>query len=219
MQLVDGHKGKAGYRCTVTGREAHSAYPKLGANAVVAAARIIGRVAAMGEQFAAEGPVRRGLRPAAPHLGRRQDRGRLPAQHHPAPLQLRVRVPHPAGRGPACASCARSRRRRSRRCCPPCARPRPRRRSRSRRSWPIPAWPRLPTRPSPSCAASSPAPRPRPRSRSAPKGGCFFARGVPAVVCGPGDIDVAHKPDEWIAVEQLERCDGFLRELAAATLH
>ena len=27
MQLVDGHKGKAGYRCTVTGREAHSAYP------------------------------------------------------------------------------------------------------------------------------------------------------------------------------------------------
>ena len=40
MRLVDGHKGKAGYRCTITGREAHSAYPKLGANAVVAAARL-----------------------------------------------------------------------------------------------------------------------------------------------------------------------------------
>ena len=47
------------------------------------------------------------------------------------------------------------------------------------------------------------------------EGGCFFARGVPAVVCGPGDIAVAHKPDEWIAVEQLERCDRFLRELTA----
>ena len=39
LRLVDGHKGKAGYRCTVTGREAHSAYPQLGANAVIAAAR------------------------------------------------------------------------------------------------------------------------------------------------------------------------------------
>ena len=50
------------------------------------------------------------------------------------------------------------------------------------------------------------------------EGGCFFARGVPAVVCGPGDIEVAHKPDEWVAVEQLERCELFLRELVRTAL-
>ena len=50
------------------------------------------------------------------------------------------------------------------------------------------------------------------------EGGCFFARGVPAVICGPGDIKVAHKPDEWIAVEQLERCDAFLRGMTQVTL-
>ena len=50
------------------------------------------------------------------------------------------------------------------------------------------------------------------------EGGCFVARGIPALVCGPGDIKVAHKPDEWIALEQLERCDAFLRELTRALL-
>jgi acetylornithine deacetylase len=50
------------------------------------------------------------------------------------------------------------------------------------------------------------------------EGGCFSSRGIPAVVCGPGDIKVAHKPDEWIALEQLERCDAFLRRLTHAAL-
>ena len=45
------------------------------------------------------------------------------------------------------------------------------------------------------------------------EGGCYAARGVPAVVCGPGDIGVAHKPDEWITLDQLDRCDAFLRRL------
>ena len=37
--------------------------------------------------------------------------------------------------------------------------------------------------------------------------------GVPTVVCGPGSIDMAHKPDEYVAIEQLDRCDAMLRKL------
>jgi acetylornithine deacetylase len=48
--------------------------------------------------------------------------------------------------------------------------------------------------------------------------GHFAARGIPAVVCGPGNIDVAHKPDEYVEPEQLERCAGFLRRLVQATV-
>ena len=36
--------------------------------------------------------------------------------------------------------------------------------------------------------------------------GHFAATGIPAVVCGPGDIADAHQPDESIAVAQLEAC-------------
>ena len=34
--------------------------------------------------------------------------------------------------------------------------------------------------------------------------------GVPTVVCGPGDIAVAHRPDEYVTVDQLLRCERFL---------
>jgi acetylornithine deacetylase len=33
-------------------------------------------------------------------------------------------------------------------------------------------------------------------------------------VCGPGSIEQAHKPDEFIAVEQLRSCEAFMARLA-----
>ena len=43
--------------------------------------------------------------------------------------------------------------------------------------------------------------------------GLFHDGGMPAVVCGPGSIDQAHKPDEFIAREQISQCEAFLRKL------
>ncbi len=37
--------------------------------------------------------------------------------------------------------------------------------------------------------------------------------GIPTVICGPGSIDQAHKPDEWIDLDQVARCDAFVRRL------
>ena len=37
--------------------------------------------------------------------------------------------------------------------------------------------------------------------------------GVPVVICGPGDIAVAHRPDEYVSLEQLNRCERFVRTL------
>lgn len=48
----------------------------------------------------------------------------------------------------------------------------------------------------------------------ATEAGLFQAAGVPAVVCGPGDIAQAHTADEWIAVSEIERCLAFLDRLA-----
>jgi len=48
--------------------------------------------------------------------------------------------------------------------------------------------------------------------------GGLFTRdlGVPAVVCGPGSIAVAHKPDEYVSREQLALCDAMLGRLVDA---
>jgi acetylornithine deacetylase len=39
--------------------------------------------------------------------------------------------------------------------------------------------------------------------------------GVPTVVCGPGSIVQAHRPDEYVALEQLALCETMLRRLIA----
>ncbi len=44
--------------------------------------------------------------------------------------------------------------------------------------------------------------------------GLFQRAGMPAVICGPGHIEQAHKPDEYVTLEQLEACDAYLRNLA-----
>ncbi len=41
----------------------------------------------------------------------------------------------------------------------------------------------------------------------------FQANGIPAVLCGPGNIDQAHQANEWIAMDQLDQCTAFLRRL------
>lgn len=45
--------------------------------------------------------------------------------------------------------------------------------------------------------------------------GLFKNAGVPTVVCGPGSINQAHQADEYVSLEQLARCEAFMRQLAA----
>ena len=45
--------------------------------------------------------------------------------------------------------------------------------------------------------------------------GHYQAAGIPTVVCGPGSIDQAHQPDEYITLDQLEAGAAFMRRLAA----
>lgn len=48
------------------------------------------------------------------------------------------------------------------------------------------------------------------------EGGLFQqVAGIPAVVCGPGSIAMAHKPDEYIALDQLAACEDLLSRLIA----
>ncbi|MEP7331385.1 MAG: acetylornithine deacetylase [Terracoccus sp.] len=43
--------------------------------------------------------------------------------------------------------------------------------------------------------------------------GLFQRAGIPTVVCGPGDIAQAHAPDEFVEIDQIERCDALLDNL------
>jgi acetylornithine deacetylase len=45
--------------------------------------------------------------------------------------------------------------------------------------------------------------------------GLYSDAGVPTIVCGPGNIDQAHKADEFIRINELEKCGTFLDRLLA----
>lgn len=49
------------------------------------------------------------------------------------------------------------------------------------------------------------------------EGGLFSRElSVETIVFGPGSIEQAHKPDEFISVDQMQRCDSFLSKLVTA---
>jgi acetylornithine deacetylase len=45
--------------------------------------------------------------------------------------------------------------------------------------------------------------------------GHFQNYGIPAVICGPGSIDQAHRPDEFCELSELQACEAFLRKVIA----
>jgi acetylornithine deacetylase len=49
----------------------------------------------------------------------------------------------------------------------------------------------------------------------ATEGGLFQEGGIPTVICGPGSIEQAHKPNEFIAHDQVRQCEAFLDRLIA----
>ena len=40
-----------------------------------------------------------------------------------------------------------------------------------------------------------------------------FFLNIPTIICGPGSINQAHKPDEYIAIEQMEKGGKFIDKL------
>jgi acetylornithine deacetylase len=43
--------------------------------------------------------------------------------------------------------------------------------------------------------------------------GLFQVEDISTIICGPGSIEQAHKPDEFISLEQVARCEAFMRRL------
>jgi acetylornithine deacetylase len=43
--------------------------------------------------------------------------------------------------------------------------------------------------------------------------GLYQDSGIPAVICGPGSIEQAHKPDEFVSLEQVALCERFMTRL------
>lgn len=221
MQVANQHKGNYGFETAVRGREAHSSRPQLGASAIFGAAELVVRLAQLAADFrkavpdaaAAEfeppystinvGQINGGT---AVNIVANACRFRWEMRPVPSddPQQLRQRfdafatgelLPRLRATAPEASI-------------------------ETQPLFALPALARNATAAAEdivlrSCGAK--------RARAvafASEAGIFQKGGIPTVICGPGSIEQAHKPDEFIEVSQIAECLAFLGRLAAwATVH
>ncbi|HTI02079.1 MAG TPA: acetylornithine deacetylase [Acidisoma sp.] len=204
LVIATGHKGKLAARIAVRGRAAHSANPGLGVNAIGIAAAMVAEVEGLAAWLAAEGV--RDAAYAVPHgtaqVGTIQ--GGTALNIVPAEAELAFEIRFPAGEDHA----ALLERLRARAVLVAGA-----------RGGEIeitvtnlyPGLAEPEDSPAVTLAAAAGGRRAFTKLDFGTEAGLFREMlGLPSVVCGPGSISRAHKPDEFITRDELAAGDAFL---------
>ena len=213
LQPVLGHKGKLAVRCEVQGAACHSAYAPQGVNAIQYAAKLIHRLTAIGEVFAA--PERQDTRFDPPfttvQIGLIQGGRALNIVPAECTFDFEVRTLPQDDAQQVAEELEHYAQRELL----------PQMRAVNSdteiRFYPFSSYPGLYTA-AQSAAAQLLAHLTGSEAFSTvafgTEGGLFHQAGIPSVICGPGSMAQGHKPDEFITIEQLDACDAMLRRLA-----
>lgn len=212
MQVVDAHKGIAGFITTVRGKNAHSSLPQLGANAIIAAAELIGELSRIADELRERGDPSGRFDPGWTTLGVGLIQGGQAANIVPRDCRIVWEFrPLPGFSLPETMA-------------------------RLERFAETVVLPKLRVA-APEAAvvfeprSQVPALHPEPGSVAetltkklartngtyavsyGTEAGQFQRAGIPTVVCGPGSIEQAHAPDEFLAESQLAEAGAFMQRL------
>ena len=212
MKVVTAHKGKAAMRCVIRGHACHSAMAPYGVNAVEAAADIIGRLKAMGERLRREGPFDNDFDPPFSTVHTGTIAGGTALNIVPADCRFDFEVRTLPQLSPQ-RVVEEIQDYASRELAPGMQRVA----AESGIGWEhLSGFPGLQTSADAEVAELA---KQLTGDNSVSKvsfgteAGLYQESGIPAVVCGPGSISQAHKPDEFIALDQLAKCEEFFRRL------
>ncbi len=212
MRPVIAHKGKRGYRCTVRGLAGHSAYAPRGVNAVEYAAEAIAYLKGMARRFRDMGPFDRGFDIAYTTVHSGVIRGGTALNVIPHECTFDFEFRHLPGDDPE--HLLREfkhfvRTRLEPEMCEIDA-------AAGFVIEPLSVIPVLDTGPESEVVGLA-----QELSGEAEIGKVSFGTeasqfqhaGIPTVVCGPGSIEQAHKPNEYVTLDQVARCEAFMRRL------
>ncbi|ESR27414.1 acetylornithine deacetylase [Lutibaculum baratangense] len=209
MDVVDAHKSISDFVTTITGRAAHSANIHLGANAIIAASELIGELVRMRDAAIAAGDPSGRFDPpyTTVHVG--TIRGGTAMNIVPTQCRFSWEIRGLPGADPEAMRAGFERFAESE-VLPGLREIAPEAEIVTERMVHV-----VGLRPEPGSPAERLAMRASGRNDTrtvsfATEGGVFQAQGAPTIVCGPGDIAQAHKPDEFIEISQLHACERFL---------
>jgi len=212
MAVVDGHKGPVRWAVEITGRAAHSSMAHLGVNSIGVAARLVTELGAIESELAAIAPDPRYV-PPYPTLQVTEIVGGSASNIVPASCRFGFEIRAMPGVDVDAVE-ARLRDVAERECLPEMRRVAPEAAVSIRQTNRVPPFAAGHASEAVALALKLASLNETGAVSYATEAGLFQAAGVPAVVCGPGDIAQAHTADEWIAKSELERCLAFLGRLA-----
>ncbi len=212
MRPITGHKGKLSQTCTVHGLECHSGMPHRGANAVEAAAEAISHLKQMARRFRDNGPYDESFDPPYTTVHTGVITGGTALNIVPQTCTFEFEFRHTSSDNPQdlldeIKEYAEQN-----------VLPEMRRVEKNARfEWKLKSsFPGLAT------GENDPITKLTKRLTDikdtgkvsfGTEGGLFSSIGIPSVVCGPGDIINAHKPNEFVDIEQLNKCETFISAL------
>jgi acetylornithine deacetylase len=212
MQPVVSHKGKRSLRCRVHGLESHSALSHEGVNAVEIASDIVAQIRRMAKRKRSEGPYDPGFSPpyttihtgtiaggTALNIVPRECRFDFEIRHLPVddPETLKAELAHHADA-----------------ILPEMHALSPRTGIEFEEFNAIPALSTEADSEVVRLAQSLTGANSVGKVSFGTEGGLYQQAGIPTVICGPGSIEQAHRPNEWIALDQIHQCEAFMHRLA-----
>lgn len=213
MKAVDGHKGIASFRTTVTGFTTHSSQTDRGVSAVEAAARLIAHLVAMrrarAEAPAAQSPFFPPYTTMTVNVVRGGTQLNIMAGECQFEWDCRV-LPGESARDVlrefeiTAREVESDMRRKSAQC-----------RVETVQMTNAPPLAPLADNPAADLVKSLTGRNATEVVAFATEAGQFQEAGFSTVICGPGSIDQAHQPNEWIAIDQVAEATKFIRKLIA----
>lgn len=207
LHPVLSHKGKLAAAVTFTGRAGHSSDPRQGVNAIYPMAELALFIRDLAARLQAEGPFDPQFSPAWTSVQAGVITGGQAVNIIPALARLEIEIRSIPGTDPAAvAALIRAEADRIAACgTAPGATP----------GWEeLAAYPALPFPEDQGLAqllAGLSGRDLRPSVSYGTEAGLFHAAGIPSVICGPGSITRAHRPDEYITRTELGDCVDLLR--------
>ena len=208
------HKGVYRYKCCVRGKEAHSSLTPMSVNAIEMAARVVGKVRDMAEEFERSEPRYEGFDVPFSTASVGQFHGGIADNVVPRDAEFRYEfrdlpTADAAAMQRAVVAHARTLEPAMQRVAPDAG-------IRFETICEIPSFLGSASDPITQLAMRLAGRDSVTQVAFGTEAGLFKRSGIPTVVCGPGSINQAHQPDEFVSLEQLARCEAFMRGLAAS---
>jgi len=212
MQPVIAHKGKRAYKCCVRGKEAHSALTPQGVNAIEYAARIITYIRHMAERMQACEPRDYGFDVPFTTLQTGVISGGTAANIVPRECIFHFEFRYLPGADPDALE-REIKDYAERVILPEMQRTDPETSISIETKAGIPGLNTAEQDRITGLAQALSRNKSTAKVAYATEGGLFQQAGIPAIICGPGSIEQAHKPDEYVSLEQVALCESFMERL------